>query len=736
MYCKRCGKVLLDDARFCSYCGEPVVTPVEEDKPHYHFQPDPEFVWNVDGFPAPEPKKTEDIEFSWSNDTEKDRRPRSNTEEELFRGFVKQNEQEIDAQVAPEPDTLKEEEKIMDDPDEILETIKADTAAAEKNISEQEKKIDKFYTFNKKNEEFQKLLDREYEKIRRGLKFDLEPENNKEQEDPEAEPENTPVQEVPIQQEAEVKDIKKEEPYEEPYIKEETLICNNEELRRFDTRELNRDLMEIAIAKTGLDPSKFVVDAEKDRPERKEIKSGFKPMFLVEQEAEAKTSETDILQEESSKETVDAVESNTVQAEEAEKKDRTDGRSISSEETASNAEKGAEASDEKRKPETVCNAAEELPWIQRDIDWEKKRALDALWGTMEIEGISKPQEAAEDKKEERVLASEASETVSQEAFEEKTDQKPDEEQKDKKDDIKILQDEISRVYDDTEDDEEDDEDEGRAGGFIKFLLGLIIILLVMELAILGIRFFAPDSKAGVFVEEKLGTMTEWFFDLTNGDSDKNTDDNSSSDTLDSQDTDNNNDTTENQDNGKESESLLQSQMHDRTDAEAMSEYLKAVLPSSGNIQSLSYDGQLAWKAGHDYGLSDLNDSKPIEDNYWYTENDEVHSYDKEAVKALVDFNSAWIEFVNTGDKAVLDMTKKDSTAYKNITNYSKAGKLKENFEVLKIGEVRQGAKGFYVWAHEEIQKTEGGSTKVAKYDYVYYMEPIDNRMKIVKYITI
>ena len=30
-------------------------------------------------------------------------------------------------------------------------------------------RIDKFYTFNKKNEEFQQLLDREYRKVKQGL---------------------------------------------------------------------------------------------------------------------------------------------------------------------------------------------------------------------------------------------------------------------------------------------------------------------------------------------------------------------------------------------------------------------------------------------------------------------------------------------------------------------------------------------------------------------------------------
>ncbi|MEG0391483.1 MAG: hypothetical protein RR626_01825 [Anaerovoracaceae bacterium] len=41
------------------------------------------------------------------------------------------------------------------------------------NLAEQTEKIDKFYTFNKKNEEFQKLLDKEYEKFKREGRGDM-----------------------------------------------------------------------------------------------------------------------------------------------------------------------------------------------------------------------------------------------------------------------------------------------------------------------------------------------------------------------------------------------------------------------------------------------------------------------------------------------------------------------------------------------------------------------------------
>ena len=59
------------------------------------------------------------------------------------------------------------------------------TDAGEKAEQDREsEEIDKFYTFNKKNEEFQRLLDREYEKIAAGLPGD-EPQREEETEDSE-----------------------------------------------------------------------------------------------------------------------------------------------------------------------------------------------------------------------------------------------------------------------------------------------------------------------------------------------------------------------------------------------------------------------------------------------------------------------------------------------------------------------------------------------------------------------
>lgn len=196
MYCKKCGKPLHGGDRFCSGCGAKVeeefvpafkqseqTEPESQEKKFRKSFTTPDFNWDLDGYPTDQ-KKTEDVDFNWDSVLEEKQRIR----------FEEQRRRE-----EPQKTLLKEE--AGEDSAEPLRSFGADTAGTEtdgkesvSDIAELEKaifadmgtltrddngtfasagegrtaKIDKFYTFNKKNEEFQALLDREYERIRNG----------------------------------------------------------------------------------------------------------------------------------------------------------------------------------------------------------------------------------------------------------------------------------------------------------------------------------------------------------------------------------------------------------------------------------------------------------------------------------------------------------------------------------------------------------------------------------------
>lgn len=164
MYCRKCRNLLDDTDQYCRKCGEPtrfhvpdkskesiesaeevVLNPPITDKDNNNFlffneesenktavdskkielPKNNELVWDVHDFSTQ--KKIEDIEFNWNLDEY--RQP-----------------------------GIKETEPILEET--LFREIKDESNKSSKS------KIDRFYTFNKKNEEFQKLLDKEYERLK------------------------------------------------------------------------------------------------------------------------------------------------------------------------------------------------------------------------------------------------------------------------------------------------------------------------------------------------------------------------------------------------------------------------------------------------------------------------------------------------------------------------------------------------------------------------------------------
>lgn len=193
MYCKSCGSEIANDAKFCSNCGTRVEAAPQaggantataaamqqasseikrEERPVPKSVPatasaelDPagrkavfdEFQWNVSDYPSHDTvEKTEDVDFNWNADPNDIPDPKAPAAPQGERPA-----QPAAPTRAETPETINaanleqavfEEKTAMPDPESM--------SAAER--------IDKFYTFNRKNEEFQQLLDREYQKVKSG----------------------------------------------------------------------------------------------------------------------------------------------------------------------------------------------------------------------------------------------------------------------------------------------------------------------------------------------------------------------------------------------------------------------------------------------------------------------------------------------------------------------------------------------------------------------------------------
>lgn len=218
MYCRNCGQKMADGDKFCSSCGARAVTDdntpvtptaseqvVPKDEPMASVQeseaksdsisddaplfepfdfkafgfdfselglgsgvetneteskptpPTEEFDWNTGEFPDRNTAtKTEEVNFNWSLTPEEAEAPK--TPEAVI-----EPEEQTAAPDEPEKETPKSEPE-KDVENSIFEDL--DNKADETRMQSEE--IDKFFTFHKKNEEFQRILDREYEKVKSG----------------------------------------------------------------------------------------------------------------------------------------------------------------------------------------------------------------------------------------------------------------------------------------------------------------------------------------------------------------------------------------------------------------------------------------------------------------------------------------------------------------------------------------------------------------------------------------
>lgn len=153
---------------FCNFCGAPVEVPVEPAVPEVPAEEPAardtgkpifeEFDWNVNDYPSKDKiTKTEDIDFDWNADPK-------DVKDRFTRGLSMEETAQVAAGAELSVEDLMPSKAKSSASAQSLWTEDTSESAKESPASE----IEKFYTFNSKNEEFQKLLDREYDKIRTG----------------------------------------------------------------------------------------------------------------------------------------------------------------------------------------------------------------------------------------------------------------------------------------------------------------------------------------------------------------------------------------------------------------------------------------------------------------------------------------------------------------------------------------------------------------------------------------
>lgn len=235
-------------------------------------------------------------------------------------------------------------------------------------------------------------------------------------------------------------------------------------------------------------------------------------------------------------------------------------------------------------------------------------------------------------------------------------------------------------------------------GIGKFILVLIIIIIFIEGGFLAARQFVPENPYVIQISETINkavnTVEKWFISEEKSPAEE------------------------------PAEKPLKPEVEENEPEEKTPiEEAENPYPENNNIGEIIINPELTYVSGKNYGNVDINESLPV------TENTE------DVIKTIVSYDSKWIDYVNNGDKGVIEFTAPESPAQLNTLSFAKAGKIKENFLSLEVGEIRKGAKGYYAWTKETIEIIEGSSSVVKTYDWIYQLAPVENEMKIVNYFS-
>jgi len=611
MYCKNCGKALNAGDKFCSNCGtkveeefvpafrqeeRPVREQPAEEKPSRNFTIE-KFDWDLDGYPT-DHKKTEEINFNWDSvleekqrnifSSEAPKRPVTPVTQEAPKG---QEEPE-----SGEADAFSEEESLENAIFADIGTLKgAESTKVVERVPSKSRTIDKFYTFNKKNEEFQALLDQEYERIKNG------------QSDGPAFPEEKRAPKISSGSRHEEFDWTLPGGREPSGVLRNSLENEKEDFAGFVDRP---SYVGVVLASTPEGYMEIEEEHSSAQDFAKETEAALSELELMVASAAARAEKKLQL-------------SRDLQAEEAPVQEKAQGAEPEKEENAQKA--------------------------------------DGFRGG-ETQGAEKAGE------------SESSENQRQE----------------ESDDVKKEQSKLTFV--DVFADDDDDAEKPKKGKALKVIAAILCILVIAELVMIGIQYFAPESKAAGVINNAYSKVAG----LIKGDD----------------------------------EQEEQEPAEPQTEESEIAQLIEAKKDLGKNIATVEEEQSLAFEDGKDYGFEGFSNAYTFADKPWYTDEDgNSVTYGEEIIGTVIGYYSSWVDKINGKNKKVLNYVDDTSEFYADVEALKGKEDVQYGINRLAIGEIRAGSAGFFVFV--SVTKVDSDSNEETAEKQIIYMEPANKAMKIV-----
>ena len=504
MYCKKCGKRLADGDKFCGNCGTKIdVSEInigfaeDEPKPKKNFDFGA-FNWDLDGYPDEDKAKTEDVDFNWNTVLEEKKRKDIEeksftetimTENELFDRIQNEDNAKDASEISfnwelgsttrvEKADRFesiipKVEEKaeldipveVSEDHEEVKDLVDVDEALAAgiAAASSPRRSIDKFYTFNQKNEEFQALLDQEYERLRNRIREDSEA---------------------------------------------EAIIANKEEK------------LEQARATWSKEALEEPVEEAEERVEVAEKTEA--PVEAADAVAEVEVAEADAVNDTEETEDAQSTEVETEEVPETEEADVETESEVEEVEEAEEADAAVHEAEEDAVQEEACACAcETEEEVACDISSEDAEAACVVETAAQVEEAAKAEDAETEDEHDDTEEAEAEETHSEpESGNPPSDEEEKEEEARGDEDSKETKLHYSDIFANDDVHDSDSGDEQKTGRWKIIVLDIIIVILAIAVICSGILVFAKGSAPANKIAQGISWVTEKF----SGSSDKSKDD--------------------------------------------------------------------------------------------------------------------------------------------------------------------------------------------------------------------
>lgn len=679
MYCKKCGMEVDSNAKFCSNCGEKIENIVKQDQSLQGFDLEKEnlqnakdvekeklkkdfhidnFDWNLDGYPAAQKRKTEDADFNWSSVLENKKRDTTYEDPISFESLNPTTKKEQKPEEYP-PKQMdsdeKEEIEETEDPkpdddimelsfeDEIFGDIRNEKpATATIRIDQTIHFTDQLYSFNNKQAEFQSVLDEEYERLQN-------------EEDDTEDVLKTSIEEIlGTQEPLEIQNnISSDDFLEELYGK------SNEDPKGEAEEDLNETILKSSENnnETAIEEISDLEDENATEKENESEEKGKCDDFISIESEEKSEADSEVPEQSVSNEKTDDLEENQPEIE-------------------------------------ACDKIEDIP---EELDGEYLETSHIIPDSeLEFIGVALARTprgvlVIEKNNKEKLSKMPVSPSSDIEANETKKESEP-EEINEKKSKLSF-----GDVFNNDDDDSDNDNYKPKKKGkVLKIIAVILCILLIIELVLIGIQYFAPDTEIAHKINS---TYSRVISHLLPG---------KKSSEADSGDV------------------VVKSQLAD---------YISAEAGKYESIAEIHDNPNLKFGEQVDYELDGYDTAGAFTDSQWYTdENGNGVTYGQALVDGVVRYYASLMDYKNDKSKDIINLLSEKSELKSKIADIDVKKGISYAINSIEIGEVKSSEKGLYVIT--KIKFTDSKSKSETAETQIVFLKPENMAMKIDNIISI